>query len=403
MTTSGAGSPDARGKTVSVGGARPLLLFVVTEDWYFVSHRLPLAIAARQSGFDVAIATRIDRHGERLREAGLKVLPVAFDRSGLGPLTELRTIRDLARIYAAERPDIVHHVALKPVIYGAMAARWTRVPAVVNALGGLGYVFSNGAARARSMRALVRPALRLALAAPNAQLIVQNSEDRETIVAGKLAPAPRVHLIRGAGVDPLAHRPVAHDVDVPLVILPARLLREKGIAEFVAAARLLREKGTAARFALVGRPDPANPASATEAELRAWTADGAVEWWGWRDDMPAVFSAAQIVCLPTYYGEGLPKALLEGAASGCGLVASDIAGCREIVRDGETGWLVPTRDTAALATALEEAISDRGKRARLGANARDAVAREFSIDRVVAETLAIYRSLLAQRADAPQR
>lgn len=401
MRTAGAdgsapvGGDRAAGKS---SPSKPRLLFVVTEDWYFVSHRLSHAVAARDAGFDVSVATRVDRHGDVIRNAGIALLPLSFDRSGLGPLTELRTIRDLARIYEERRPDIVHHVALKPVIYGSIAARRARVPSIVNALGGLGYVFSNTGARARGLRSVVRPALKFALDAPNAHLIVQNSDDRQRIIRGGLTSAAHIHLIRGAGVDPEAYTLTNHETETPLIILPARLLREKGVAEFVAAARLLRRKGVRARFALVGRPDPANPASATEAEIASWTNDGIVESWGWRDNMPDVLASTQIVCLPTYYGEGLPKALLEGAASGCGLVATNIAGCREIVRDNDTGWLVPPRDVDALAAALEQAIGEPSMRTRFGLAARQAVLEDFSIERVVGETLAVYRALLKQSA-----
>jgi glycosyltransferase involved in cell wall biosynthesis len=177
--------------------------------------------------------------------------------------------------------------------------------------------------------------------------------------------------------------------------LPARLLREKGVGEFVQAARLLRTQGVKARFALVGKPDLANPASISQSEIDAWVGEGVVEYWGWRDDMPSIFAGAQIVCLPTYYGEGLPKSLLEAAASGCAIVTTDIAGCREIVRHGITGWLVPPRDVRALANALQQAIEQPSLREQYGASARALIAADFSMDRVAEETIAIYDELVA--------
>jgi glycosyltransferase involved in cell wall biosynthesis len=370
------------------------LMFVVTEDWYFVSHRLELAIAARQAGYDVVVATRVDRHGQRITDAGLKLRPVAFNRGGLNPLRDLRTLMQLVVLYRREAPDIVHHVALKPVIYGSLAARLVRTRGVVNALGGLGYVFSSAGLRAKMLRWIVKPLLKLALGGRNTRLIVQNGDDWKRIVRGGLADAQSVHLIRGAGVDPNAYRQAIVASEMPLVILPARLLREKGVGEFVEAARLLRAQGIKARFALVGKPDLANPASVSQPEIDAWVGEG-VEFWGWQEDMPSVFAQAQIVCLPTYYGEGLPKSLLEAAASGCAIVTTDIPGCRELVQHGVTGWLVPVRDVSALANALRQAIEQPSLREQYGNSARASIAANFSMSRVAEETIAVYDQLMA--------
>jgi glycosyltransferase involved in cell wall biosynthesis len=369
-------------------------MFLVTEDWYFVSHRLELAVAAREAGYDVVVATRVDRHGKRITDAGLTLRPVAFNRGGINPMQDLRTLLQLVGLYRREAPDIVHHVALKPVIYGSLAARLTGIRGIVNALGGLGYVFSSVGLRAKILRWIIKPALGFALNGKNARLIVQNSDDRDRIIADGLAEAGSIRLIRGAGVDPAAYRQVTVASEVPLVILPARLLREKGVGEFVEAARLLHAQGVKARFALVGKPDPANPASVSQAEIDAWVGEGVVEFWGWREDMPGVFSQAQIVCLPSYH-EGLPKSLLEAGASGCAIVTTDIAGCREIVRDGVTGWLVPTRDVGALVNALRQAIERPELRLQYGASVRALITADFSMDRVTAETVAIYRELTA--------
>jgi glycosyltransferase involved in cell wall biosynthesis len=213
------------------------------------------------------------------------------------------------------------------------------------------------------------------------------------LAASGLATDDSIRVIRGAGVDPGRYRAVSPMNDPPLVILPSRMLWEKGVGEFVAAARHLQAKGLKARFALVGSPDDANPASVHKNEIDAWVREGVVEYWGWRDDMPEVFAQAQIVCLPSYH-EGLPKALLEAAASGCAMVATDIPGCREIVQQGVTGWLVPVRDVAALAVALEQAIEQPGLRRQYGGAARALIAAEFSSDRVAKETVAVYNELI---------
>jgi glycosyltransferase involved in cell wall biosynthesis len=386
-------SPIAATPKVAAEAARGgKLLFLVTEDWYFVSHRLELAVAAREAGYDVVVATRVDRHGERIAEAGLKLRPIAFNRAGLNPLEELRTLIDLTRLYRREAPDIVHHVALKPIIYGSLVARGLRVGGIVNALAGFGYVFSSTALHAKLLRAVARPLLKFALGGKNSRLVVQNRDHCERIVREGWVPAGAVSLIHGAGIDPGAYRPADAGGDPPLVILPARLLWEKGVGEFVEAARRLRGSGVKARFALVGKPDPANPASVSAPEVDAWVREGVVEAWGWRDDMAEVLAQTQIVCLPSYH-EGLPRSLLEAAASGCAMVATDIPGCREIVRPGITGWLAPARDAVALADALREAIEHPALREQYGAAARALIASDFSITRVAAETIALYREL----------
>jgi glycosyltransferase involved in cell wall biosynthesis len=368
------------------------LLFLVTEDWYFVSHRLELAVAAREAGYDVVVATRVDRHGERIVDAGLRLCPIAFNRSGLNPLEELRTLIDVVRAYRREKPDIVHHVALKPIIYGSLAARLSGIGGIVNALAGFGYVFSSSGLLAKILRAVVKPLLKFALGGSNSRLIVQNRDHYERILRDGWVKPGAVSLIRGAGIDPAAFQVANAASDPPLVVLPARLLWEKGVGEFVEAAKRLRARGVDARFVLVGRPDPANPASVGDRDVDAWVREGVVEAWGWREDMVSVFAQAQIACLPSYH-EGLPRSLLEAAASGCAMVATDIPGCREIVRPGVTGWLVPAQDTGALVDALQQAIAHPALRRQYGAAARALIASDFSVARVAGETIAIYREL----------
>lgn len=370
----------------------PKLMFLVTEDWYFVSHRLELAIAARRAGYDVVVATNVSRYQKRIEDAGIRLCPMTFDRGGLNPLKEVLTLIKLFLLYRKENPDIVHHVAIKPVIYGSLVARGLRIKGVVNAFGGLGYIFSSDGWRVSLLRSIVAPFFRLAFGGSNTRIIVQNSNDRDWIVSQRLIRAEAVTLIPGAGVRLDAYHQANVESDRPLVILPARLLRDKGVREFVEAARLLLNHGVKARFALVGRPDPANPASVTESEIAGWVDQGLVELWGWRDDMPAVFSQAQIVCLPTYH-EGLPKALLEAAASGCAIVTTNIPGCREVVQHGVNGWLVPVRDVQALAGSLREAIERPDLRKRYGAAVREHIVANFLVGRVNSETLAIYDDL----------
>lgn len=380
---------------VSMPGVARHLLFVVTEDWYFVSHRLALARAARAAGYRVSVATRIREHGARIREAGIEPIDVDFRRAGMNPLHDLRVLFGLIALYRRLQPDLVHHVALKPVVLGSIAARCARRPAIVNALGGLGYVFASPSCKASALRPLVTACLRAALGARRSRLIVQNDDDRALLTRRGLIDASAVRLVPGVGVDLGLYPVVEPTPPPPLVVLPARMLKDKGVLEFVAAARALRATGIAARFALVGAPDPENPASVSGGEIDAWVREGIVENWGWRDDMPDVLRRAHLVCLPSYR-EGLPKVLLEAAAAGRAVVATDVPGCRDAVRHGVTGLLVPVRNAEALAAAIRTLLVDEDQRNRFGANARAWAEREFAEDKVIAQTLALYEELVAR-------
>jgi glycosyltransferase involved in cell wall biosynthesis len=364
------------------------LLFLVTEDWYFVSHRLSLAVAARAAGFEVVVATRVREKAAAITAAGIRVIPFEMDRKGTNPLLEFPTLWRLWRLYRRERPDLAHHVALKPVLLGGLAARLAGVRAVVSAIAGLGMLFSGERLpiAARLLKGLL-PSL-----VGRGSAIVQNPDDAAMLAECGVAQA-RIRMICGSGVDTECFAPSVEQPGIPLVVLPARLLRDKGVAEFVAAARILRGQGVAARFALVGEPDPANPTSVTQAEIRAWVAEGVIEWWGHREDMGTVYAVSHVVCLPSYR-EGLPKSLLEAAAAGRPIVATDAPGCREIVRDGVNGFLVPVRDVAALAASLRRLLEDAELRRAMGARGRQIVLAEFSVEQVVRETLALYRELL---------
>lgn len=373
---------------------RPKLLFVVSEDWYFWSHRLPLALTARNADFDVVLATHITELKDAIEAAGVRVLPLDIRRSSMNPIEGLKLLITLIDLYKRERPDIVHHVAMKPVLCGSIAARLAGVRAVVNALAGLGFVFVSSSAKARLLRPPMRGALRWALNRSGSVLILQNPEDLDQFVSGGLIARERACLIRGSGVDTVQFRCAPEPGGIPIVVLPARMLWDKGVGEFINAARRLRARGVEGRFVLVGEPDQANPSAISKDQLDAWQREGIVEWWGHRPDMSMVLTCSHIVCLPSY-GEGLPKVLLEGAACGRPLVATNVRGCREIVRDGDNGLLVPVRDVEALAGAIERLITNRALRKRMGARGREIVEAEFTDKLVANQTLKIYRKLLA--------
>jgi len=371
------------------------ILYLVSEDWYFVSHRLPLGVAAKDAGYDVGVITRLHNHTQTICEAGLKLISLQrMRRSGLHPLRELAFLWELWKIYHREKPDLVHHVGLKPVIYGSLVARLVGVSGVVNALSGLGFVFSSKQVFARVLRPGIKLALSFGLRHKNVQVIVQNQSDFEKLTRSIGMDSDSVRLIRGAGVDLRLFGKKPPNSKPPLVVLIARMLWDKGVGDFVEAASRIRQAGVKARFALVGIPDPENPTSVPDTQLRAWHGRGQIEWWGYRADVPAVLAKASIACLPTFYGEGVPKALIEAMASRRPIVTTDIPGCRELVDGGRNGILVAPRDVTALTAALEALIRDPQRCRQMGNAGRLMVEKSLSLDHVVKETINIYKELV---------
>jgi glycosyltransferase involved in cell wall biosynthesis len=372
------------------------LLFVINNPDFFVSHRLQLAVEAVRRGFEVHLACPEQGRTEFFRNLGVTLHPLPLDRSKARPWKELASLAKIVSLYRRLRPDIVHHVTIKPVIYGTLAARAAGVPCVVNAVSGLGYVFIAKGLKARLVRMAVKLAYRLSLLHPDQRIIFQNPDDREIFLAGGMARAADSVIIKGSGVDTREYAPEPEPPGPEIVLLPARLLRDKGVGEFVAAARQLRAEGFRARFALAGDVDPGNPASVTREWVREAGEAAGVEWWGHVADMPAAYARVHLVCLPSYR-EGLPKTLIEAASCGRAIVATDVPGCREIVRHLENGILVEAKNPAALADGLRALLRDAELRRRMGASGRRMVEAEFSLDRVVDATMKIYGELLASR------
>lgn len=373
----------------------PRLLYLITEDWYFWSHRLDLARAAREAGYDVIVATRVTHHGERIRGEGFQLEPLEMVRRSRNPFREVIAVAELVRLYRRVKPDVVHHVAMKPILYGSLAAWLTRVPSVINAFAGLGYAFMDE--RNELLRWCVKTAFRTVLRVSHSVALVQNQDDQDRLVGEGVVPASRARIIAGSGIDVAVYSMQPSPSGIPVVVLPARMLWDKGVGEFVEAARRLKQKGVHARFILVGRRDEHNPAAIPEIRLKEWVQAGGVEWWGHREDMPAVYAAAMLVVLPSYR-EGLPKVLLEAAACGKAIVATDVPGCREIVRDRLNGLLVPPRDSTALAAAIEELLSDQALREVMGRRSRTRVLAEWSSPRITEQVLGLYRDMVTASA-----
>lgn len=370
------------------------ILFVVNVDWFFLSHRLPIARAARDAGAEVIVAAGDTGRGEEIEREGIKFVPLEISRGGTHLGREVRAVRELLRLYRRLRPALVHHVTIKPILYGSLAARLVPGTGAVNAISGLGYVFTKDV-RAGMLRSLIRPLYRLALRNRRSRTIFQNPDDLAYCLSSGLVHAGQTVLIRGSGVD-CSHfvlRPEA--AGPPLVVLSSRMLWDKGVGDFVQAARLVREDFPEARFALVGAADPDNPKAVPKAQLRSWSEEeGIVEWWGFRRDIVDVLQQSSVVVLPSRYPEGVPKSLIEAAAVGRAIVATDTPGCREIVRDGENGLLVPPGDVPRLADAIGRLLADPIRRQQFGQSGRELVEREFAVEIVVEKTMHVYAELL---------
>lgn len=380
---------------------RPAAVFLVTIDWYFWSHRLPIAKALQAAGFRVVVACRVSSLAAAMRAEGFEVAPIPIGRAFGWPWTELRCLFEIFRLYRREKPVLVQQVSVKCALYGTVCARLAGVPAIVSTLPGLGYLFHSRQLRARVLRPLAAMAFRALLRGSAVRVIVQNKDDEALLAREGLVPQECLELVQGSGVDVERFAPRPEPSGTLTVAMVSRMLWDKGVRELVEAGRLLRRRGRPVRILLVGAPDPENPGSIPAETLASWNSDGSVEWSGAREDVPAVWAEAHIAALPSYYGEGLPKSLLEACACGRPVVAADVAGSREIVHDGENGLLVPPRDVSALADALERLAADAELRRRMGARGRQIAEAEFAEHIVVERTLAVYRNLLGDRFPRP--
>jgi len=367
------------------------IILVANTEWYLYNFRLSLASYLRQQGYEVALISPPGRFTARLEQAGFRWIAWGLGRKTLAPWKELASLLALAQLYRRERPHLVHHHTIKPVLYGSLAARLAGIPAVVNSITGRGYLFMRDTRTAHFLRWLLRPWYHAAFSPANCAVIFENVDDRRYFLDARLVYPERTWLIEGVGVDPEIFSPLPEPEGTPVILLAARLLWDKGIGTLVEAARRLKPR-TSARLVLVGEPDPGNPASIETATLQAWVDEGLVEWWGWQEDMPSVYARCHIVVLPSL-GEGAPTALLEAAACGRPLVTTDVPGCRDVVEDGVNGFIVPPNDPAALAAALEKLVLSPALRGRMGAAGRQRVLAHFTTSHVNARTLNVYQQI----------
>lgn len=372
------------------------ILLVGNDPEYFLMHRLALATALVEQGIDLQVAIPFDSSDERFRALPFAVHRLPLLRGSLNPWSEMRTLGALFALSRRLRPILVHHVTIKPMLYGSIVARVLGTPCVVNSITGLGYVFASSEPAARCLRLVIRPLLRFGCMRPNVTMLFENQDDLLMYCRKRMAQVSSSRVAPSSGIDVAHYTPRQHDEGAVTVMVLGRMLWDKGIREFVDAARMVAAQRPATRFVLVGGTDP-NPESIPLATLQRWQQEGAVEYWGWRSDIPAVLSQADILCLPSYR-EGLPRSLLEAGAAGLPLIATDVPGCRDVLQPGVSGLLVPPRDSAALASAILRLVDDAGMRKHMGQAARIDVAKRFSTASVVNATVTVYQDAITRCA-----
>lgn len=369
------------------------ILFVVNAAEFFLSHRLPIAIAAQEAGFDIHVATAEGAEVQSIQSFGFSHHVVPFARSGQNPLNELKALISLIKLFKTLKPSLVHLITIKPVLYGGIAARMTGIKAVVSAVSGLGTVFIAETFMARLRRWLVIVMYRFAFNQKRLSVIFQNPDDRDVLLSLKTLKAYQVRMIRGSGVDLLLYPFVPEPEGVPIVVMAARLLKDKGVIEFIEAAKILSDRNVLVDMRLIGSLDIGNPTSVTQAELDQWTAEGYVKLVGYQKDIAKYYSEANIICLPSYR-EGLPKSLVEAAACGRPVVTTDVPGCRDAITPEKTGLLVPAKNSIALADAIEILAQDAELRKTMGEEGRALAEDVFAIEKIVGQHMVIYRDLL---------
>lgn len=366
-----------------------------TEDWAFASLFLDRAIAAKNAGYDVAVHVRCSEHRTVIEQAGLQVIPHNISRSGLNPFRELLSVFQLVKVMRSFRPDVIHLIALKPIVLGSLASIFYPKAKIVNAPVGMGYLFASNDLRARMARPLVKLVLKSTLGRKRSMTIIENSDDRRSLVEGGFLSSSQIVLIRGTGVNLDVFQPTVEPEGSKIVVLIARMLRDKGVFEFVESARAIKRTHPSVSFWLIGDEDPGNPASLTTQQLQAWNDEGIVEWLGYRTDVAKLLTQIHIVCLPSYR-EGFGKVFVEAGAALRAVVATDVPGCREAVEHQVNGLLVEPKNSDALAAALIEVLDNDQLRLRLAKEGRRRAEFEFSSETVNAQTLAVYQQVLSQ-------
>jgi glycosyltransferase involved in cell wall biosynthesis len=372
------------------------IILSANTDWYLYNFRLSLAKTIRENGAQILLASPSGPYVEKLQQEGFEWRQLRISRRGLNPLMELLTLNNYRNLYRMEAPDLVHHFTIKPVIFGALAARAVGIPNVVNSITGLGYLYVNPSRLVHFVRGMIKPFYRFALSASGSRTIFQNFRDRDLFVRQGLVAIERSLVIPGSGVDPDRFKPSPEPEGEPVILMASRMLWDKGVMELVEAGRLLKKRGFAGRILLAGEPDVGYPASVSETQLHKWTEEGIIKWLGMCDDIADLMSRVHIVVLPSY-GEGLPRVLLEAGASGKAVIATDVPGCSDIIRNGFNGLLVPPKNPTALAEAILQLADDFELRTRMGRAGRAFVLEKYTNEKINLMTIEVYEELLGNK------
>ena len=382
------------------------ILYVGNHAGHFITHRIPIFRALQQAGYEVHVAlpshtdqleklmTQNIDLVEKINQLGFHYHQITLDRSSVNPLREIQALTSLYNLFRELKPDLVFNATIKPIIYGGIISRLARIPATVNLVSGLGYIFLADGAKGRVLRTFATLAYKAAIGRPNTHTIFQNSDDYQVFIDHNIVTEKTASIVKGSGVNIDEFSFVPEPAGTPVVILTSRLLWDKGIGEYVKASQQLRDEGVEARFLLVGDTDEANPNAIPQDQLQKWNDDGLVEWLGWRQDVPDLLKQSHIVCLPSYYREGIPKSLIEAAACGRPIVTTDSPGCREIVENGKNGFLVKPRDVQDLSDALRKLLTDAELRREMGQNSRTLAETGFSEQAIGARATEICTKLI---------
>ena len=367
------------------------ILFIVNVDWFFASHRLPIALEAIKYGYEVHVATTVTDRSLLPEGSGLIIHSLHMHRSRSGAI--FSEFFEIFSVIRAVSPDVLHLVTIKPVLFGGLAARLIGVRAVVSAVSGLGFVFVSRGLIALFRRKIILFFYRLALGHSNQRVIFQNTEDCAQLSKLTHLSSGRSILIPGSGVDLSLYRKKTTPDGAPIIMFVGRLLIDKGVREFVRAAELFKGNEIQARFVLVGSVDPSTPSSIQQSELTHWRKNGVVELWGNHNNMKKIFPLSTIVVLPSYR-EGFPKVLIEAAACGCATVTTNVPGCRDAIKNGETGLLVPVKNANAIYNAILSLLKNPCICREMGEAGRRLAEEKFDIRDVVDKHMKIYRDLL---------
>ena len=366
------------------------LLFIVNVDWFFISHRLRIALAAIKNGYEVHLACGVTDRKSELEALGLVVHPLSISRSGTSLLKELNVIKEMNAVVKQVSPDVVHLVTIKGAVYGGLVTRFKNIKVRVASISGLGFVFIDKGFKARILRFLVTKLYRIALNSSNTKVIFQNENDKSIFIENKVIKPEQSLLIRGSGVDLATYKYLPEPAGEKVIMFLARLLKDKGLVEFCDAAISLKKSGFKGRFVLVGDIDLHNPNSLTEKELENYVNSGDIEHWGYSTNVSEVIAQSHIMVLPSYR-EGLPKSLIEAAACGRAVITTDVAGCRDAITPNETGVLIPAKSSKAIVSAIKDLCNKEEKRIAMGKKGRALAEACFDITDVIETHLKLYK------------